>query len=426
MMGITNILTELTFILLHLFIFLLSYYFLDKKITQPAVIFTLVWLTVVCLHLIFRFTLLDQLEAVSERTHITFLLGNIFFSSASILINQYFKIKPAILSTTDPHSKITNTTFRIVITLLALIGLPFYIRAAFNIFLASQAENFFIGLRYELSYGDADIGPLKYFMPFAYVVFAFNLYGYYNKKDNLGRLLLIITFLVIIGYALFATGRTYFFMILSIYLGINLVANQAFSIKRSFAALFIFVSLFMIAGVIYGKGGNIADSVESNLKASSENIGIYVVSAMNAFDIESAQPEAGKGGGENTLRFFIKVAMELDIISPRRLNDQNHQFVFVPYPTNVYTYYSPYTADFGNIFAWVMLAFYGAIHTYLYEVSIRIKSKRSIFYYTFLLFPLLLTFFTDFYLTGFSFWLQIVFFTEVMLFTDKLFVLKKW
>ena len=100
---------------------------------------------------------------------------------------------------------------RLIFVSILVIGLPLYIQAAYRLFIASNLENFFIGLRTELSYGDEDIGPLKYLISFSFVVYAINLYVYLKEKNKVNKSLFIVSLLITIVYAIFATGRTFFF-----------------------------------------------------------------------------------------------------------------------------------------------------------------------------------------------------------------------
>ena len=182
----------------------------------------------------------------------------------------------------------------------------------------------------------------------------------------------------------------------------------------------------MAVGIIYGKGGNTEDSFSDNLKGASENVGIYLVTSLNALDIETNQNSVVSTDGDNTLRFFIKIGMSLNLLSNRKITDLKQEFVFVPYPTNVYTFYSPYIRDFGKLYAWIMLALFSVLHTWLFIKASATKQVRFIFYYAFLLFPLLLSFFGDQYLSLFSFWIQMLVITEMILLSNKLFEIKKW
>ncbi len=378
------------------------------------------------LHFVFKFTILNQLDAIGINTYLIFLIGNICFSIAAVLVDRSVKIKNAGVDVIQQNNFQFNISFRIILVALILIGLPFYIQAAFQIFLASKAEDFFSGLRYELSYGDADIGPLKYLMPLAFVVYAVCLYEFHKQKNAANWVMLIASFLSIVTYSVFATGRTYFFIILSIYIGISFFVNATFSIKKYLALLGFFLLFFMAVGIIYGKGGNTEDSFSDNLKGASENVGIYLVTSLNALDIETNQNSVVSTDGDNTLRFFIKIGMSLNLLSNRKITDLKQEFVFVPYPTNVYTFYSPYIRDFGKLYAWIMLALFSVLHTWLFIKASATKQVRFIFYYAFLLFPLLLSFFGDQYLSLFSFWIQMLVITEMILLSNKLFEIKKW
>jgi oligosaccharide repeat unit polymerase len=425
-MSIINLTTDIIFILLHFFLLLASYLAFGKKFFHPAVLFSLVWMGILALHFCFRFTLLDQLEALQPNVYFIFFVGNLFFLVGCMLSGLGFKKYRLSRPYQQQVQDEINPWLRFFFTAVILLGLPFYIQAIFKIFLASRAESFFSGLRYELSYGDVDIGPSKYLMPLAYVVFAFNLYSFYMRKNAINRALLIVALLSLITYAFFATGRTYFLMILSIFAGVSFFTNTGISIKKYLLAFVVFFLLFMSIGIIYGKGGSTEDSFGDNVTSSSQNTGIYLVTSLNALDYETSVNTAEPEMGDNTLRFFIKIGMELKLIPQRKVNELVQEFVFVPYATNVYTFYSPYIRDFGRIYAWVVLALLGALHSWFFNRAFYLKSKRAIVYFSFLLFPLLLSFFADQYFSLFSFWIQLVFFTELIFFGDQLVSLKKW
>ena len=424
MLQLNDILIQIIFILLHLFVFLFTYRLLEEKIFQPAVIFSLVWLVIIAMRFLFKITILDELEPISLEAYLIFFTGTVFFSVGSIIMNGSLKKLERPVTTTNNLPDI-SLSVRAASVAIIVIGLPFYIQAAIKIFLASQLEDFFVGLRYQISYEEADIGPLKYLMPLAYVILALNLYAYYKDKTRMNIFLLIITLLVTIAYAILATGRTFFFMILVIYLAISYLANIKFTLKKYAAALGGFLIIFVLIGIVLGKGGSTEDSIKDNLHTSAEFLGIYLVTSLNAFDKQLHQHTEGTSNGDNSLRFFMKAGMQLELLPRRKIADPSSQeFVFVPYPTNVYTYYNFYMLDFGRMYAWIMLAVFGALHTWLFRIAVYAKNKRAMLYYTFLLFPLMLSFFSDLYLSLFSLWVQIVFFTEMVFFANKL-VLKR-
>lgn len=424
-----NILVELIFIFLHFLLFLINYRIMNKKIMQPAVLFSLLWFIIILLHFIFRFTLLDELYPLSPETFIIFFAGALCFSFGSVLATfskqknesheSPAQLKPIAI---QPQS----LTLRYILLAIIIIGLPFYIMAAYRVFIASNIDNFFVGLRTELSYGDEDIGPLKYLVTFSFVVYAFNLYAYLKNKNKHGRFLLIATFFVTITYAVFSTGRTFFFLILAIYFGLSYLHNKRFSIKKYSWFIIVFIILFSMIGVFYGKGGNTEDSIKENTYYASQTTAIYLVSSVNALDWELHHNFEKNYNGNNTLRFFQKIGESLKLINNEKISDLVKGFVFVPYPTNVYTFYSPYIKDFGKLYAWFMVAIFGMIHTIIHNKAIRSKNIRYSLYYSFMLFPLLLSFFQDQYMSLFSSWLQVVFYTEIFIIINKFFISKKW
>ncbi|MEP7141834.1 MAG: O-antigen polymerase [Ferruginibacter sp.] len=426
MPQLINILTDLVFILLHFFVFFFTYHILGKRILQPAVLFSLVWLLIIVLHFVFKLTLLNELFQLHAATYLVFFIGNVCFSIGSVLANKGFEKNRLYYSNSRPQPVEISLAARMIYLAIILAGLPLYIKASYDIFIASNAVDFFAGLRSELSFNDADIGILKYLMSIAFVAFAFNLYAFYLNRNKINGIIVIITFAALFTYAVFATGRTYFIIILSIYLGVSFFLNPKFSIKKQLGWFGVsFIIFFMLFGLIYGKGGNTENSIKENIRSSSENVGVYLVGSLNALEMQLAQNNAAVDKGDNTLRFFIKIALAIHLIPDRKVNSFINEYVFVPYPTNVFTGYSLYIRDFGKIYAWLMFGIYGAIQTWLFNRALYLKSIRCMFYSSFLISPVLLSFFGDQYLTTFSLWFQLVVITELFLFINRLFIVKK-
>jgi len=430
MIHLENILIELIFIFLHFLLFLINYKLMYKKIMQPSVLFSLLWLVIILLHFIFSFTLLNELYPLHFETYMVFFLGVMSFSFGSFIvtvINQK-KERPKFLAQLDLVKIIQqpiNFTLKYILLAIILIGLPFYIQAAYQVFIASNIENFFIGLRTELSYGDEDIGPLKYLVSFSFVVYAINLYAYLKDKNKINRAILITCIIATLTYAVFSTGRTFFFMMLAIYFGMSYLHNKKFSIKKFSWYIVIFSIVFSLVGIIYGKGGNTDDSIQENIYPAAQTTAIYIVSPLNALDYEMNHNFEINYNGNNTLRFFEKIGEQFNVVPNIKVSDVIQEFVFIPYPTNVYTFYSPYIKDFGILYAWLMIAFFGLIHTILYNKALATKNIRYSLYYTFMLFPLLLSFFQDLYMLSFSTWLQIIFFTETIIFINKFLIFRE-
>lgn len=391
---------------------------------QPAVLFSFFWFIILLAHFIFSYTLLDELFPLHFSTYLVLFIGVVAFSTGSFLQTVIWQKKQSkrIITLNKIHEDKLSTTLRCILLAIVTIGLPFYIMASYRLFLISNMDNFFVGLRTELVYGDTDIGLTKYLVSFSFVVFAVNLYSYFRKKDRLNLILLISSFLITIIYVIFFTGRGLFLMLLALYIGISYLHNKKFSIKKLLAVFGVFILLFMFFGIIYGKGGSKFSSLKENIEPVAQTTAIYLVSSLNALDLELQDNFDVDYSGNNSLRLFRKIAEQLGLVQNVKVAKLEGEFVSVPYPTNVFTVYSPYIKDFGKLYAWIMVALFGFLHTWLYEKAVKTKSFRYSLYYSFLLFPLLISFFMDFYLTIFSTWVQIIFYTEAFLFFNTLFI----
>lgn len=425
-----NIMIELGFVLLHFLLFVFNYRVMNKKIMQPAVLFSLLWFLIISLHFIFRFTILNELFPLHTETLVIFFMGALCFSLGSYIVagwQQKITSSPygdSLIMENQPV--IISLHLRLILLAIIIIGLPFYIQAAYRVFIASNIENFFVGLRTELSYGTEDIGITKYFVSLSFVVFAINLIAYFKEKNKVNTYILIGTLVITIVYAIFTTGRTFFFLLISIYLGISYLYNLRFSLKKISWILVIFLIIFSLMGIFYGKGGDTEDTTRDNITAATQTTGIYLVSSFNAFDWELHHNFTVNNSGNNTLRFFQKIGESLNLIQNAKYDDIVKEFVFVPYPTNIYTFYSPYIKDFGKLYSWIMISIFGFLHTFLHNKAVNSGKVRDTIYYSFMLFPLLMSFFQDEYLSLFSTWIQVIFYTEAFLLANKLFISKKW
>jgi len=423
MHSFNNIIIDLTFILLQLFMFLGNYHLLSKKILHPSVLFSMLWLSVIVLRFIFSFTILNELDPLSSSTYLIFFIGTLCFSLGSYLVTFS---RPRNTSSLQPKDSSPRISFllRLIFLAIVAVGLPLYIQAEYKLFVASQIDNFFKGLRAEVSYGDDNVGAVKYLVSLSFVVLGINLYCFLKQRNLTNRVVFITSLLIAIVYSVFATGRTFYFLIIAIYIGVSFILKKDFSLKRYAWLMISFLVLFISIGVLYDKIGNTESSLKENINSASENTASYVVASLNALDYQNSKELKPNYEGDNTFRFFIKSAQQFGLFPERKVTPLIQEFIFVPYPTNVYTFYSPYIGDFGKIYAWIMIFLFGALHTWVYLKATIQKSLRFTLYYTFLLYPLLMSFFQDQYMNLFSTWIQVAFFIESFLFLNLLLLIK--
>jgi oligosaccharide repeat unit polymerase len=408
-------------------LFLFNYQISKKDLFYPPVLFSLVWTVILILQLIFSFTVLKDLYPISVPTYLTFFIGTLCFSAGGILLTAIRQQNSVANSTLifNSTSLSINLKLRLISLGIIVVGLPFYIQAAFRLFVASQIDNFFVGLRTEINYGDEGIGITKYLISFSFVVFAINYYAYLKEKNRLNGYMVALSIVFALTYSVFATGRTYYFVILSIYLGISYLLKKKFSIKKYAWAILIFIALFIGIGMIYGSIEDSDGSIKGNLSKATESTAVYLVSSLPAFDIELRNHAQALYPGENTLLFFIKIGRRFGLLENVKEGNLISEFVSVPYLTNVYTYYSPYVKDYGKWFAWTMLFIFAMLHTWVYHKAKELKNLRYTIYYSFLLFPLLMSFFIDQYLSLISTWIQVIVEVELVIFINIFFISKR-
>lgn len=422
MLTLNNIGIEAFFLFLHFFILVVNYIVFNKKPMHPAVLFAGLWFAILLIHFISRFTVLDKLLPVSSDTFLILFVGVLFFSTGAFIHTIVSERRNAAELS---GSNLTIADFNIhpylqyFLLAVIAIGLPIYIQASYKLFIASQLDNFFIGLRTELTEGGKDIGPAKYFMSFSFVAYAFSIFAMVKDNTRKNKMLFFLTLLITITYAVFATGRTFLFIIFIEYIGIRYIVSRNFSFQKILRMLALFVLIFSIIGVIYGKGGSAEGALADNLDMASQTTAIYIVSPINALDQEVQNQQNTVYDGNNSLQFFIKLINQLTPFPIFKVRDIIQPYVFVPYPTNVYTYYSLYIRDFGPFYAWILLAVFGFLHTAIHNKALRSTNVRFIFYYAFLLYPLLMSFFGDQYFSLISTWIQIAVFIELFLFINS-------
>lgn len=417
-----NILMEAGFVFLNFVIFLFNYKISRKQIMQPAVLYSGLWAVILLLHLIARTTILNQLFDVSAYTFSIVTIGNLSFSLGSLLISVLKEKRESHpLTPYQPWTWLIKLSPIIQFSLffIILFGLPYYLLQSYKIFLASNIDNFFVGLRTELAYGDAKMGPEVYLTSLSYFNLAIQQYCYYHQRNRTNRIIFFTSILLALTYALFTTGRGPILWVLTIIVGMNFLNGYKFTIKRVFLTIIAFLLFFSLIGVYFGKGGNTENTFSENLKSSTEVTGTYMVASINALDQRIEENPEPNYTGSQTLRFFFAVGSALGIVNFSEVSSLLQEFVFVPYTTNVYTIYSPYISDFGIYYAFIMVGFYGLIQTLIYNKALQTKNIRYSVYYSLTLFPLFMSFFQDMYISLLSTWIQMFLYTEIILILNR-------
>ncbi len=414
--------TDITFILLHLLMLMVNIQIMDRKAFNPSVVFSFVWFSVILLHFICKFTILDELYALSLHTYLIFFAGTVFFTVGSYIGKMAYRNRELSRPSVTADVLTIHPLLKYGLLAIVLVGLPFYIRSAYQIFLRSNAEELLKGIRTELS-DEADFGPTKYLITLSFVTFCLNLFSYFTEKKGLKNvLILVLSLLVSLVYVFFATGRSMFLILLVLYFGMAYLHNKKFSLRKIAFLSTLFIVVFTLIGLFwYDKGGNDSQSGKENAISSTRFTAVYFVTPLSAFNSEIENGLKPVDNGDYTLRFFIKVSKSLGIKKETtKVQQIVDDYSFVPYPTNVYTYYYHYIKDFGLLYGLYVLLFFGLLHTIIFLKAVNTKSFRFSAYYAFLLDSVVISFFQDNYLVTLSFWIQIVFYIELVLFVNRI------
>ena len=388
------------FVLLLFALTLFNYFYL-KDYKYPPFLFSMIWFVMLASYmLILRFGTIEIYD-VSYDALIIFFSGAVFFSFGGASI--YVILKKSRKQYSYAYRFKINNVLDNIIYVLPVVFLPLYIRRAIEISKSTGNDNFFIGLRWGLNYGDQTYGYLKYIAAFSVINALYRMLVLTNIKQlNYSYKMKAYSSLAITTvYAVLNTGRTGILFVLLSLLGFSAV-NKSLSIKKIFLATGGFLMVFLIFAIFLNKGGSSDSSFLENLSSVSQVVLVYMFGSFPAFDhfIHSHYEIVY---GENTFRLIYVFLEKISLInhSPALLVQE---FVEVPFQTNVYTIYEYYVSDFGAYGAMLIIYFIGFIHTYLY-----LNLNRGLMYkflYAILLYPLCFSFFEDQYFSILSQWIQ--------------------
>lgn len=415
-------LIESGFVGLHFLLFIAMYKWMKKEIMHPGVLYAFIWFVVLALHQLFRFTILSDLYEIRTNTFLLLFLGALLFCVGTVLAGLLIEKNSARLtnSISPPWLVKISPIVQYGIFLIVLAGLPIYLMKSYQVFLASNIEKFFEGLRTELTYGTETIGPIVYLSSFSYFGMAVQQYVYYKNRSTTNRLLFLASFLLALTLAIFSTGRGPILWVLSIVLGMNFLHGKRFTFKSIVSVISVFIILFTMMGFVLNKGGSLDASLKENIKSSGEITASYLVASVNAFDMNLQNNTIPTYDGDNSLRLFKLIGKKLGVVNEVGSSELIQPFVFVPYSTNVYTIYDTYYSDFGIGYMLSIVLILGFFQGLVYYKAVNSKNIRFSIYYSLTLYPLLMSFFQDMYFSLMSTWIQIIIFTEALILLNRL------
>lgn len=365
-------------------------YFISRDVRSPAVIQPMVW---------FLPLLGYQLSgsAFYEISYVTVLyvcIGSALFSFSVIMSSTTYKHKQACVKLhLNTKGVVANILF-----LLPILLLPAFIWKAHSLSLYGPGEALLQNIRFSINQEGEGYGLYAYLVTLAFGSAAVH---FLIASENGKWWKTIILIAISLVYAFFSTGRTSFFLLCLMLLGIAVI-KRIVDVKMALIGFMLAaIIIFFMMGALLNKGASLEADWAENLVLAKDALLIYLVSPLVAFD-QSVSWD-GMEGGKNVFRFFVALAKGVGFeVEPVKLVQE---FIRVPLPTNVYTFYQPYVRDFGWLGGLLAQIILGLMHGAIYKRALYGQRLWQILY-GLSLYPLVMQFFHDQYFSLISQWLQ--------------------
>ena len=227
------------------------------------------------------------------------------------------------------------------------------------------------------------LGP---WIPFTVILFQI------ESADWLFKLALAVA----LGNCIVGAGRLEFLFLFSSLTCVHLIMTrrERFITASRFARWPIVAFLLLFFIVLFTVKDNSGVQV-SIIKFAEESLIQYIIGPTGALDYVLQHPHEYAGFPNHTFKLFLTMASAVGITTytpPPALDS----FLFVPFPTNVYTVYKFYFTDFGLYVTGAIIAFLGFGHTLLYRKA-HTSSKLGLYLFAITIFTVLMVIFDDWY-----------------------------
>jgi oligosaccharide repeat unit polymerase len=214
-----------------------------------------------------------------------------------------------------------------------------------------------------------------------------------EKKDRQFWVVTVIAFFACI----LSTGRTNLLLLISGLSAIRLLQRKQESLLDAMRLLrwpiALFVALYI--GLIF-TNKNTEEVAGGVTGAATYFVLSYIAGPLAAFDRVVQQPGDFTMTASHTFQFPLHLAATLHLITSYAKPPVLDSFVFVPFPTNVYTVFKFYFLEIGTIGAVVLLFIIGLLHSLLY-LKARQGGRFSTYLFAYCMFPVLMVIFDDWY-----------------------------
>lgn len=294
----------------------------------------------------------------------------------------------------SPRKRVT----RLIVIFLPILGLPFFIQRGSLLASMGPTHSFLINIRYQQTVNGGDYGLSAYLVPLAFFAVAIQV----MEKPIRSKSIFWVSLAVGLTYAVFETGRTFVMQMTALLVGIPLIQRRIKPLPALLSITAATALLFGLVGLALGKGGSFDQSLGDNFQGILSSFGEYGLGGVTAFNHRLAHGSEWSCGS-HVFRSLIALTNKLGF--QFQVQPLIQPFVSHPYESNVYTVYSEYFMDFGLFGALLIQPILGAFHGCLYRRANQGESY-FVFLYALFLFPLMMQFFEDQYMSLLSIWVQ--------------------
>lgn len=369
-----------------------------RDVLYPGALQSLVWAVLASIFTLYN----DWFISVSGLTWSFVFIGAIFFSlGAGLVTMKHTPVKQRVIVNQALMPK--KIVFMLAM-IIALVFLPQMYLRAMDLGSSGPFDDMYKNMRYALAGGEETYGHLMYAMWFAYITAGlFLMKSLEPRVSRIWHFFSLLAFLIALAYAILMTGRSFVLFLCTILAGIAVILRFVSPKKIAIIMIIVCVLIFSIYAIVLQKGGDIDSSMYENIISLAETALLYVVGSIPAFDL-TVTADQDLDWGLNT---FIKLNGILNSISDANLEIKpiKQDFVAVPMPTNLYTFYLPYYLDFGFLGIIIFPLLAGALHGFFYrKASSQNPSPIWVIWYAIFIFPLITQNGVEIYMSFFNHW----------------------
>jgi oligosaccharide repeat unit polymerase len=279
---------------------------------------------------------------------------------------------------------------------------PFYWQRLQELQAASVFNDFWRAVREQTSSDPSTSNPLG---SFKYLLGAASFMAmvavYQNDGSRRARIRTALILAIALLYQFMTAARLGAMMTLFGVLAVSRLRSGRIHWKSWCVGAVLLAVVFTVPAVLLNKGGDPLKSVEENVSGVLESLRHYTVSGLVAFNDVVDDPNVLPHW--LSFRFFFALGHSFGMgvdVPPLVL-----PFTPTPMPTNIYTIYASYFADFGLIGVAVLMCAHGFVVTMLYQAAIRGRPEAVILF-GLAVSELMVSAAGDGFLVGLSYWLQ--------------------